>query len=445
MNEKSSGTKLGYVREELTRLIRPKDLQEGREDGKIIFTFTWFPKKPIRLILDIEKEQLLMPDILEDISPSSAIYVDLMLLTEEFSVGREELLELSLLNKDGSVSIVCKPKHDDYTYATEKILKLVNEIFQRVFENYPEYTKEKFNQVMVNLKIGGLDHRIPIVLIPYQEGIEKTHPYRSPGSWDVATLPNPKGEYYYEQGDFFLGSEAGVDNVRLPILGFKDWHTGHYKIVYPLYKDLRKEGNITYHTLAGLDFLDLSEVFGSFQKAISIIKEHLLKIRLSYPEKRRIESWLKELPSHPVELYFKYFALKDAADFVLHMISEENGRSLRTISHKLATFMSEEDKKQLKKIADMLLKVRDQRDSAASFDESLRRKLAFREAVRITAERNRITKVVESNIRNISRSGGGKSVYLGKEELKWIRLGEKALVKIVEYEPFRCRIEIYPV
>lgn len=437
--------KSGYVRGELTRLIKPKDLQEGRENGKTIFTFTWLLKRPMRLILDMKKEQLLVPNILEDVSPGSAIYADVLLLTRKFSAGREELLELGLLNKGDSVSVVCKPKHNDYTYATEKILKLVNDIFQRIFERYPNYTEEKFNQVMVNLKIRGLDHGIPVVLTPYQEGIEKTHPYHSPGSWDLATLPNSKGEYYYEQGDFFLGSIAGVDNTRLPILGFKDWYTGHYKIIYPLYKDLKKEGDITYHTLAGLDLLDLSEVHDSFQKAISIIKEYLLRIGLSYHEKRKIESRLKELPSHPVELYFKYFALKDAADFIFRMISEKSGRSLGIISHEFANFMSKEDKKQLKKTADMLLEVREQRDSAASYDESLRHILAFREAVNTTAERKRATKVVESNVRNISRSGGGKSVYLGKEELKWIQLGEKALVKIVEYEPFRCRVEIYPI
>lgn len=443
MNEKSLED-LDSVRKELARTIRPKDLQEDRGDDKVIFTFTWLLKEPMRFIFDMEKHQLVVPDILKDIPPDSAIYADLLLLIKEFSMGREELLEFSLLNKNDSVSVICKPKID-YTYGAEKILTLVNRIFQKIFENYPEYTKEKFNQIMVKTKIRGLDHAIPIILTPYQEGIEKTHPFRSPGSWDLATLPDSKGEYYYQQGDFFLGMVAGIDNVRLPILGFKDWYDGHYKIVYPLYREITKEGNITYHTLADLDLLDLSEFFDAVQKAIAIIKQYLLKIGLSHHEKRRIESWLKELPSHPVEFYYKYLALRDTADFISRLLSKENNHYLRGTSEKLAKIVNEEDKIELKETVDMLIKIQDQIESAVSFDETLRHTLAFRESVRIAMERDRITKVLESNIRNVSRSGGGKSVYLGKEELKWIRFGKEALVKIVEYQPFRFRIEIYPL
>lgn len=445
LNEKKVEELLDLIRGELTDRIKPEDLQESREDDKVIFTFTWLLKEPMRLIFDTKKEQLLMPDILEDIPPESAIYADLLLLTDEFGAGRERLLEIYLLNKNGSVSILCKPKHDVYNYGAEKVLKLANEIFQKTFENYPKYTKEKFNQVMTKVRIRGADHAIPIVLTPYQKDLEKTRPYRSPGSWDLATLTNPDGEYYYEQGNFFLGMIAGIDNIRLPILGFKDWYSGNYKIVYPLYKDLKKEGSKTYHTLAGFDLLDISEVFNSFQEAISKVREYLLKINLSRAERMRIESWFDDLPSHPVDLYVKYFALRDAADFISRLLSAENYHSLEGISEKLADIIDEEDRKKLMETAVMLMKIRDKRDSAASFDDSLQRTLAFREAVRIAVKRDRTTKILESNVRNISRSGGGKSVYLGKEELKWIRLGEKALVKIVEYEPFRCRIEIYPM
>jgi hypothetical protein len=237
----------------------------------------------------------------------------------------------------------------------------------------------------------------------------------------------------------------GVDNVRLPVLGFKDWHDQHYRIAYPIYKDLRKEGNVTYHALFDFDFLDLTEIFEELQETISLIGQYLARLNLSIPGRRRIESRIKELPSHPIELYFKHYALQDAADFILRLLDGKEGGSLMEVSKEFAEMVNEEDKRKLEETAHMLVRARDKRDSAASFDESLQHTLAFREAVKIVGDRHRITKVLESNIRNVSRSGGGKSIYLGKEELKWMHLGEKAMVKVVEYQPFRSRIEIYPL
>ena len=444
MNKRIVKEEADAVKKELVGLIKPEDLREEKQDGKIVFTFSWLLKEPMRMHLDIEKRQIILSDILIDVPSDSGMYADILLLTREFNADREELLEFGLLNRDGVVSLICKVKHD-YTYGTEKTIRLANEIFQKVFEDYPEYTKEKFNQIMIKVRIKDLEYAIPVVLIPYHENIEKERPYRSPGSWDLATLPNNEGEYHYQQGDFFIGGIAGVDNVRLPVLGFRDWHDQHYRIAYPVYKDLRKEGNVTYHTLFGFDFIDLTEVFEDLQEAISLIGQYLSKLNLSILEKRRIRSWIKELPSHPVELYFKYYALQDAADFIFRLLDEKESGSLREISSEFARMVNEEDKEKLEETARMLVTIRDKRDSAASFDESLQHTLAFREAVKIVGDRDRIAKVIESNIRNISRSGGGKSIYLGKEELKWIRLGEKALVKVVEYQPFRSRIEIYPM
>jgi hypothetical protein len=423
-----------------------KNLREEKDDDKIIFTFNWLLPEPMRLMYDASKNALIMSNILEDIPSDSAIFADILLLVDEFSVGRGELLSFETLSQKGAVSIVCKPKHNDYTYATEKILLLVNNIFQKIFEDYPSYTKEKFNQLMVNVEIKSLHHTIPVILSSYEEGVDmsKTYLYRSPGSLDLATLPNENGEYYYEMGDFFLGGERWIDNVHLPILGFIDWHDKHYKVMYPIYEEVKKEGNVTFHKLVSFGTLDLSEVFNTLQKTVSIIRNYLSKLYLSIHEQREVTSRLNELPSHPMDLYLKYDAPNDAANFILVLLDEKESYSLKSVSKKFSKIIDENDRKQIIETINLLKNAFEYCRSANSYDDSLQHTIAFRKAVRIAREGTRSTNIRVSNIRNISRSGAGKSVYLGKEELEWVHLGDKVLVKIVEYQPFRSRIEIYP-
>jgi len=387
-----------------------------------------------------------MPDVLDDVPPDSAMYADILNLVNDFVSGRGHLLDFEVLNQNGSLSIVCKLKHKDYAYGTEKILLLVDNIFQKVFEDYPSYTVKKFNQMMVKLKVEGIQRTIPVILKSYGEIADMSNMpvYRAPGSFDFATLPNEKGEYFYEMGDFFLGSIQGMDNIHLPMLGFIDLFDNHYRILYPIYEEVRKEGDISFHKLVGFGISDLSEAFDSLQKALSILKRHLNRLEISPHERRRLASWFNMLPSHPIELYLKYDAPSDAAKFISILLNKEESYALKSLSKRLSEVISENERKLLEEIVNLMRDVSEKCQSARSYDDTLQRMLAFREAVRIAKERDSGVNIVRSSIRNVSRSGAGKSIYLGKEELELVPLEDKALVKIVEYQPFRYRIEIYP-
>ena len=157
------------IKKEIVRLIEPKDLKQDGQGGKATFEFTWLNADPMKLLADSEEHQLKLINILEGIPEESAIYVDILRVTDEFNSGRNHLLKMGLSNEEGNISIICKVKYD-YTYGTEKILRLANDIFQYIFENYQEYTKEKFNEIMVRTKIRGLERQIPIILSQYQKG-----------------------------------------------------------------------------------------------------------------------------------------------------------------------------------------------------------------------------------------------------------------------------------
>jgi len=105
-----------------------------------------------------------------------------------------------------------------------------------------------------------------------------------------------------------------------------------------------------------------------------------------------------------------------------------------------------EDK--LPKIKEIIKSIKDELEAIGrmhTFDAIVRKRIALRLATVFARESlSGRTGVIVSNVRKVSKLGAGKAIYIGKEELKAIPLGEKVLVSVIE-EKGRRKIVIEPI
>jgi len=92
-----------------------------------------------------------------------------------------------------------------------------------------------------------------------------------------------------------------------------------------------------------------------------------------------------------------------------------------------------QDKRKLKNYAEELLKIIETLRRVNNLNELIRRRLAIRLSIELARKMIAREKgVIVSNVRKVSKLGAGRAVYIGKEELKVLPLGEKVLVSVVD-------------
>lgn len=105
-------------------------------------------------------------------------------------------------------------------------------------------------------------------------------------------------------------------------------------------------------------------------------------------------------------------------------------------------------KDKLSKIRKLIESIRDELEAISrmyTFNTIIRKRIALRLATIFAKESlSGDTGVIVSNVRKLSKLGAGKAIYIGKEELKAIPLGEKVLVSVIE-EKGRRKIVIEPI
>lgn len=147
---------------------------------------------------------------------------------------------------------------------------------------------------------------------------------------------------------------------------------------------------------------------------------------------------LIDLPRDESELLVKLSNVLSLIDSV-KMARSDKGFSVIPLR------LSEENLEKIKSLVD---EIEDQVKlirSMSTFDGVLRKRVALRLAIEyakdiLSSERG----VIVSNVRKVSRLGAGKAIYIGREELKAISLGEKVLVSVIE-EKGRKKIIIEPI
>lgn len=109
----------------------------------------------------------------------------------------------------------------------------------------------------------------------------------------------------------------------------------------------------------------------------------------------------------------------------------QNGEQVSTIFQRHRVLIEEDI---LKSLTDDLYKL----EKALAFNDALLNRIANRVAARAveSGDREQLIsmgeEVLTSNIRKVTRLGGGKAVYIGKEELKHIEFSERANVRVIK-------------
>mgnify|MGYP000557144231 CR=1 FL=1 len=206
--------------------------------------------------------------------------------------------------------------------------------------------------------------------------------------------------------DGWFLSNFGKDNVKLPILSaVKDGKTYAY---------VPEENNI-------LRPYDLSQIYSDVRELVELVGSSAI-----------------DIPSDESELIVKIGNL-------LNFIELINASLTETILPLSPTSI---DQSIHDRVQQLLMKLSDEiriLRKIMSLDEALRKKIASRLAVDYARKIiQRESGMIISNVRKVSKLGAGKAVYIGKEELKLLPLGEKVLVSVIE-EKGKRKIVIEPI
>jgi len=206
--------------------------------------------------------------------------------------------------------------------------------------------------------------------------------------------------------DGWILSSMGMDNVKLPILSVvKSDRTLAYA---PAENNVLKPYNLT-------------EVLNKLKELVDIIGAGIV-----------------DLPADESELLVKIGNLLSLLDIIRASLGEG---ALPLAPININDEIAEKVKPLLEKLTNDIEVLR----KILGLDEAIRRKIAMRMAVDYARSiLQRESGVIISNVRKVSKLGAGKAVYIGKEELKILPLGEKVLVSVVE-EKGKKKIVIEPL
>ena len=270
-------------------------------------------------------------------------------------------------------------------YSIIKFLSIIKILFRTLLKLKPSYTWRKWGEILVN----AFGYDVTILSRDYN------NPVRTGWRGDIIViLPDENG---------WLKSNIGIDNESLPILSYvKD----------EVFSYIPWEDN-------SLRPISLTRI---------LEKIKLLTENINMP--------MLQPPKDEAELLENINNILGALEMI--KLSVKGGMPLISTSDVNSSFneLVSEIERELKLIQRML-----------TFDGILRMKIAIKQAIEIAREiieGKRNQGIIVSNIRKVTKLGGGKAIYIGKEELRVIKLGDRVLVKVVE-EMGRKKLIIEPI
>ena len=294
---------------------------------------------------------------------------------------RKEGLEVSY-KIDGVLTIIMNYIED---HSIVKFLSIIKILLRTLLKLKPNYTWHKWGEILVNAF--GFD--VTILSRDYND------PVRTGWRGDIIViLPDESG---------WMKSSIGLDNESLPILSY---------IKDEVFSYIPWEDN-------SLRPISLTRI---------LEKIKLLTENVNMP--------VLQPPRDEAELLKNINNILGALEMI--KLSVKGGMPLISTSDINSPLdeLIDEIERELKLIQRML-----------TFDGILRMKIAIKQAIEIAREiieGKRNQGIIVSNIRKVTKLGGGKAIYIGKEELKVIELGDRVLVKVIE-EMGRKKLIIEPM
>lgn len=123
------------------------------KNGSHAFTFWWLGSRPLEFHIDTAKSALVFKQILPNVPSKSPLYSEL----RRFLETRSEIdlpdhrridtkkAEVLCINRSGKVSIGLKVKKNQYSYALNRLVNLVHELFVQLNDLHPDYMCENFD------------------------------------------------------------------------------------------------------------------------------------------------------------------------------------------------------------------------------------------------------------------------------------------------------------
>ena len=123
------------------------------KNGIHAFTFWWLGSRPLEFHIDTAKSALVFKQILPNVPSKSPLYFEL----RRFLETRSEIdlpdhrridtkkAEVLFINRSGKVSIGLKVKKNQYSYALNRLVNLVHELFVQLNDLHPDYMCENFD------------------------------------------------------------------------------------------------------------------------------------------------------------------------------------------------------------------------------------------------------------------------------------------------------------
>lgn len=276
----------------------------------------------------------------------------------------------------------------DLNEAIDIFLSCIKTIYCSLMEKFPYVAWRVLGEIQIDM----LGYRVSVLSRDFSK------PERCGWRGEIITvMPNEQG---------WFTSNFGKDNINLPLLSIvRDSTIYAYGVA---------ENNI-------LKPYNLTEIKNSI---INEIKE--------------IDGSAVILPRDESELLEH---LGDLINYIemLKVSIEESALSFIPLN------IDEREKKVLKQKIEQLLAYTSLLRKIIGLNEAIRKKISIRFALEkarniLQREQNALI----ANVRKVAKLGAGKAVYIGKEELKMMPLGEKVLVSVIE-ERGKKKIVIEPI
>ncbi|MHA1616316.1 MAG: hypothetical protein ACTSX9_03300 [Candidatus Njordarchaeales archaeon] len=352
-----------------------------KEENKIIVSLGP-PTKRFNLTFRFEENCIIVDNILPEITE------DLFHLLKEYLPSNSHNAELFLQDRSLCLKI-SRYKEDDAVL--KDCLNIIKRIYEVATEKLPHLTWRTLGEM--RLKI--LNEEVSILSPDFLEPIRT--------GWRaelVVVLP---------RDDKWFRSTLGLDNLDLPLLSYIDQSE-----VYAFEP----------HENGSLVPVNLSEI-------IEEIKQLLDSTGLWRIERVNDVIEMVSNPEIIARILSTLKMLKNDLPFPPSLIGTSQRVSRETLDRIITVLENAYEK---------LSKIR-------NVDRFFYLKIVTRLAVlfaRNIIQRGGAGGVLVSNVRKVSKLGAGKAVYIGKEELKYLELGDRVLVSVIE-EDGKRKIIIEPI
>ncbi len=153
MNDAHQNTVRRKLREYANRGVFRGFAESAGRDNKTVFAFTWIEDTQFDLVVDRDRDTLVLKDVLPNVPAKSDLYADLksfMSARSDKSLPAHRRVdpgraEVRMVNRRGAITVELTVKRNQFTYGVGKLLRTAQELFGHLHMYHPQYLWENFD------------------------------------------------------------------------------------------------------------------------------------------------------------------------------------------------------------------------------------------------------------------------------------------------------------